>query len=155
MAIRLHESINSLGVLLSLAVSFFGFYYEHVRTSEAVDAVLSTPLAKTNPSVETSDASKKIESMSVDLLLLNKGDSSVTVSDLWFELDFGEPWGLARAWGLKATEDELITPIALPSMQATKIIVRCKPTKIPGPVSGIRLKSEGDPPSEPLPSPPP
>jgi hypothetical protein len=82
MAGRLHESINSLGVLLSLAGLFFGFYYEHIRTSEAVDAVLSTPLAKTNPSVETNDVSKKIESMSVDLLLLNKGDSSVTVSDL-------------------------------------------------------------------------
>jgi hypothetical protein len=40
MASRLHESINSLGVLLSLAVSFFGFYYEHVRTSEAVDALI-------------------------------------------------------------------------------------------------------------------
>jgi hypothetical protein len=55
MASRLHESINSLGVLLPLAVSFFGFYYEHIRTSEAVDASVSVlnPKSGSNSKLES------------------------------------------------------------------------------------------------------
>jgi hypothetical protein len=48
MASRLHESVNSLGVLLSLTVSFFTLYYEHLATSEAVDASLSNLYVRTD-----------------------------------------------------------------------------------------------------------
>jgi hypothetical protein len=82
MASRLHESINSLGVLLSLAVSFFGFYYEHVSTSEAVDALIEGFNLK-------ADNLSKPESMTVGVVFINKGDSSVTVSDVRFEFDDG------------------------------------------------------------------
>jgi hypothetical protein len=149
MAGRLQENLNSMGVVVSILFTFFSFYYEHIKSSESVDASLSNHLVQTN------DVSKKVESMTVDLLLLNKGDSSVTVSDLWFEIDMGAPTCCARVAGLKTSEDALIVPILLPSMQASKITVRFKVTGIPSAPWGLSVRSKDDLPSEPLPPPPP
>jgi hypothetical protein len=44
MAGRLQENLNSVGVVVSIFFSFFGFYYEHIRTSEAVDAFVTGSL---------------------------------------------------------------------------------------------------------------
>jgi hypothetical protein len=63
MSSRLHEILNSVGVAVSILISFFGFYYEHIRTSEAVDALISNSVVKT-------DDMKKLESMIIDLILV-------------------------------------------------------------------------------------
>jgi hypothetical protein len=119
MASRLHESINSFGVLLSLAVSFFTLYYEHLATSEAVDALLS------NLHVRTDD-NTRIERITADLIFVNKGDTSVTVSDLWFEVDSGIGTFHGRLTALKANEDTVIVPIELPSKHAVKVTIAFK-----------------------------
>jgi hypothetical protein len=146
MASRLHESINSLGVLLSLAVSFFGFYYEHVRTSEAVDASVSI----LNPK---SDSNSKLESAIIDLILLNKGKDPITVSDLWFDVTSEDSTCCGRSPALKINEDTLISPILLPSMQASKVTVRFKLSGWPRAPWGGRIVSKDDPPREPSPPP--
>jgi hypothetical protein len=133
-------------VLLSLAVSFFGFYYEHVRTSEAVDASVSTLTPK-------SDSNSKLESATIDLLLLNNGDASITLSDLWFEIDIGAPTCCIRTAALKIDEDKVITPIVLPSKQASKITVRVKLSRWPASPWGVRISSTDDPPKEAPPRP--
>jgi hypothetical protein len=150
MASRLHESINSLGVLLSLAVSFFGFYYQHLRTSEAVDALVSDTLVKT-------DNMSKLQGMTVDLILVNKGDNPVTISDLWFEFDVGaSPCCITKA-ARKVNEDTLMAPILLPSKQAPKMTLRFTfdglPTGGPWVSSAPRLafRPKEDAPEEPLP----
>jgi hypothetical protein len=155
MAGRLQEGFKTAGVIFSVIVSIFSFtftfltfYFEHLKTSEAVDASLSI----INPKL---DSKSNLESATVDLLLLNKGDSSITVSDLWFEIDVGAPTCCQRMAALKVTEDTVIVPILLPSMQASKITVRFKLSKfLPAPW-GFRLRSKDDPPQEPLPPPPP
>jgi hypothetical protein len=148
MASRLHESINSLGVLLSLAVSFFTFYSEHLATSEAVDALLS------NLSVKTDD-NAKIESVTADLIFVNKGDTSVTVSELWFEVDGGTGTRCCgRLAALKANEDTVIVPIELPSKHADKVSIAFKYQFIaPAYILGLSSGNE-DPPREPIPPPP-
>jgi hypothetical protein len=98
-----------------------------MQSSEAVDASLSVITPKL-------DSNSKLDSATVDLILLNKGDSSITVSDLWFEIDVGAPTCCHRVAALKVTEDTVIVPILLPSMQAFKITVRFKLSKfLPAP----------------------
>jgi hypothetical protein len=116
MAGRIQENLNSAGVVVSIFISFFGFYYDHIRTSEAVDASLSVITPK-------SDNNSKLESATVDLLLLNKGDSPITVFDLWFDIDSDASTCCGRSAALKTNEDAFIVPILVPSMQASKITV--------------------------------
>ncbi|MGH8070224.1 MAG: hypothetical protein ACRERE_34280 [Candidatus Entotheonellia bacterium] len=114
MASRLQENLHSVGVVVSIAFAFFGFYYEHLRTSEAVDALFSDSSVKT-------DNMSKLEGMTVDLVFINKGDSSITVSDLWFEFDGGASTCCIRKAAIKADENRLTAPILLPPMQAPKV----------------------------------
>jgi hypothetical protein len=147
MASRLHESINSLGVLLSLAVSFFTLYYEHLATSEAVDASLS------NLSVKTVD-NAKIERVTADLIFINKGDTSVTISGLWFEVDDDSGTCCGRLAALRANEDMAIVPIELPSKHVVKVSIAFKYSFMTS-AYGIRINSENEnPPTEPIPLPP-
>jgi hypothetical protein len=147
MASRLHESINSFGVLLSLAVSFFTLYYEHLATSEAVDALLS------NLHVRTDD-NTRIERITADLIFVNKGDTSVTVSDLWFEVYSGTGTFHGRLTALKANEDTVIVPIELPSKHAVKVTIAFKYLFIAAPYAPRISSGNENPPIEPILPPP-
>lgn len=59
----------------------------------------------------------------VNLLLVNKGDSAVTVSDIWFEFA-GGPGCCGRRIAIKVNEKQPAAPILVPSMQALKVSIR-------------------------------
>jgi hypothetical protein len=148
MASRLHESVNSLGVFLSLTVSFFTLYYEHLATSEAVDASLSNLYVRT-------DDNTKIERITADLIFVNKGDTSVTVSELLLEVDGGTGTRCCgRLAALKANEDTVIVPIELPSKHAVKVSIAFKYRFIAPPSAGWVISGDDNPPTEPTPPPP-
>jgi hypothetical protein len=103
-----------------------------------------------------------LEGMTFYLLLVNKGDSSVTVSDLWFGFDIGVPGCAMNQTASKKDEDDFITPIFLPPKQASEIMPRFKIKNLPKwePIyclaRDVIFTPEGqDPPKEPLSPPPP
>jgi hypothetical protein len=156
MAIQRQEGFKTAGVIFSVllsmssfALSFFTFYFEHIKSSEAVDALLS------GIDVKQDDNTKK-ERIIVDLVLVNKGDNPVTVSDLMFEVndDSGTCCGRLRAF--KSNEDTVIVPISLLSKHAIKISLGFSYGGFIAPVFGIRISSgEGNPSTEVIPPPAP
>jgi hypothetical protein len=87
MAGRLEEGFKTAGVVFSVivsisrfALSFLNFYFDHIKSSEAVDALLSGMQV-------IKDINQKEERVVVDLVLVNKGDNAVTVSELLFDVD--------------------------------------------------------------------
>ena len=117
MATRRQENLNSMGMVVSIIFSFFGFYYQHLRTSEAVDVLLYDSSVKM-------DNVPKLESMTVNLVLVNKGDNSITVSDLWFEFDVGAPTCCIRKAAIKGNEDSVTGPLIVPPKQAHMVALR-------------------------------
>jgi hypothetical protein len=146
---KLHEVLNSVGVVVSILFSFFGFYYEHPQTSEAVDASISSLLEL------KSDSNRKLESATVDLLLINKGNTSITVADLWFEIDGETLNRCARKAELNNNDDKVIAPIVVSSKQASKVTLRVDLTPWPEAPTALMAGKIGDPPKRvSLPSPP-
>lgn len=76
---KIQENLNSLGVVVSIFFSFFGFYNEYIRTSEEVEASSLSFLGN-------SDSNGKIDSATVNILLLNKGNNPVTLADISFRM---------------------------------------------------------------------
>jgi hypothetical protein len=155
MAGRLQEGIKTAGLIFSVIVSIstvafglFVFYFEHLKTSEAVDASLSTL-------IPTLDGSSKLESGTIDFLFVNKGDNAVTVSDLRIEMDEGKHNCCRSTPGYKPKEDVVIVPILLPPKQVSTTTVRFSWKQgLPAPW-GFRMAKKDDPPREPSPPPPP
>jgi hypothetical protein len=155
MASRHRENGTSPGVILSVtlsiasfALSFFTFYFEHLRSSEAVDALLSNLYVKIG---ETA----KIERVTLDLMLVNKGDTPVTVSELWFDVDGGTGTGCCgRLAALKENEDTVIVPIEVPSKHVRKVSIAFRYQFLAPPVIlGLSSGTEGTS-REPIPPPP-
>jgi hypothetical protein len=69
--------------------------------------------------------------MTFYMLLVNNGDSSITVSALWFGLDIGVPGCAISQMASKIDEDVQITPILLPPKQASEIKPRFKIENLP------------------------
>jgi hypothetical protein len=106
--IALGISIASLA--LSSSISFTTLFYTQLYTSEALDAFLLNHRNSANGIV-------------ADLILINKGNQNIVITDLWFFFPVeGESGGFEKA--LKDDTDELIFPILIEPRQVKYVQAR-------------------------------
>jgi hypothetical protein len=141
---------------LVLLLLFLTFYFEHLKTSESVDASLTFAGPKL-------DDESKLESILFDLLLVNKGDHVVTVSGLGFGFDASTNSCCGSRTAITGNGNAA-APILIPSMQAIKVPIGFKfqgllpgsPGFLPAPYNfRIVEKGEGSVSRQSAPPPPP
>jgi hypothetical protein len=101
----------------AFAVSFFNFYYTQLYTSEALDAFLLNHRSSANGIV-------------ADLILINKGNQNIVITDLWFFFPVdGENGGFEKA--LKDDTDELVYPILIEPREVKYVQARHTLMRVP------------------------